>query len=104
MSAPLLEVRDLAIDIDTRYGKARIVDGVSFSVAKGETLGVVGESGCGKSLTMMSLLGLLPRKIAVSGGKATFEGDNLFALEGEELAQIARWSHRVHFSRPDDLI
>ena len=88
MTAPLLEVRDLAIDIDTRYGKARIVDGVSFSVAKGETLGVVGESGCGKSLTMMSLLGLLPRKIAVSGGKATFEGDNLFALEGEDLRKL----------------
>ena len=48
MSAPLLEVRDLTIDIDTRYGQARIVDGVTFSVLKGETLGVVGESGCGK--------------------------------------------------------
>jgi peptide/nickel transport system ATP-binding protein len=88
MNAPLLEVRDLAIDIDTRYGKARIVDSVSFTVSKGETLGVVGESGCGKSLTMMSLLGLLPRKIAVSGGEATFEGRNLFALAGEDLRKL----------------
>ena len=88
MSAPLLEVRDLTIDIDTRYGQARIVDGVSFSVSKGETLGVVGESGCGKSLTMMSLLGLLPRKINVSGGAATFEGQDLFALQGEELRKL----------------
>jgi peptide/nickel transport system ATP-binding protein len=88
MSAPLLEVRDLTIDIDTRYGQARIVDGMSFSVSKGETLGVVGESGCGKSLTMMSLLGLLPRKIAVSGGQATFEGQDLFGLQGEELRKL----------------
>ncbi len=88
MSVPLLEVRNLAIDIDTRYGKARIVDGVTFSVSKGETLGVVGESGCGKSLTMMSLLGLLPRKIAVSDGAATFEGEDLFALQGEDLRKL----------------
>ena len=88
MSAPLLEVRDLTIDIDTRYGQARIVDGVTFSVSKGETLGVVGESGCGKSLTMMSLLGLLPRKIAVSGGTATFEGEDLFTLQGEDLRKL----------------
>ena len=88
MSTPLLEVRDLTIDIDTRYGQARIVDGVSFSLSKGETLGVVGESGCGKSLTMMSLLGLLPRKIAVSGGAATFEGQDLFGLRGEELRKL----------------
>ncbi len=88
MNAPILDVRNLAIDIDTRYGKARIVDGVSFKLAKGETLGVVGESGCGKSLTMMSLLNLLPRKIAVSGGEAEFESRNLFTLEGEDLRQV----------------
>ena len=88
MSAPILEVRDLAIDIDTRYGKARIVDAISFQLAKGEALGVVGESGCGKSLTMMSLLSLLPRKISISGGEAQFEGRDLLTLEGEELRKV----------------
>lgn len=88
MSVNILDVHDLAIDVETRYGTARIVDGISFHVGKGETLGVVGESGCGKSLTMMSLLGLLPRKIAVSGGKAEFEGRNLFSLQGEDLRKV----------------
>ena len=103
MSAPLLEVRDLTIDIDTRYGQARVVDGMTFSVSKGETLGIVGESGCGKSLTMMSLVGLLPRKIAVSGGTATFEGDDLFALQGEDLRKLRGAAHRLHLSGPHDI-
>jgi peptide/nickel transport system ATP-binding protein len=87
-AAPILDVRGLAIDIDTRYGRARIVDGISFALAKGETLGVVGESGCGKSLTMMSLLSLLPRRIAVAGGAAQFEGRDLFKLRREEMRKV----------------
>jgi peptide/nickel transport system ATP-binding protein len=87
-AAPILDVRNLSIDIDTRYGKARVVDGISFQVARGETLGVVGESGCGKSLSMLSLLGLLPRRIGVSGGEAEFEGRNLFALGKEEMRKV----------------
>lgn len=87
-TAPILNVQNLAIDIDTRYGKSRIVDGISFQLAQGETLGVVGESGCGKSLTMMSLLGLLPRKISVSTGEAQFEGSDLFTLRGESLRKV----------------
>ena len=87
-AAPILDVRDLAIDIDTRYGKARVVDGISFALGKGETLGVVGESGCGKSLTMISLLRLLPRRIAVSGGTAVFEGRDLFRLPAKDLRKV----------------
>lgn len=86
--APILDVRDLQIDIDTRYGQARIVDGISFQLAKGETLGVVGESGCGKSLSMLSLLGLLPRRIGVASGEAIFEGDDLFRLGREDMRKV----------------
>ncbi len=70
MTERLLEVRDLRIEIDTRRGPATIVDGINLHVDAGETLGIVGESGCGKSLTMLSLLRLLPNKIRVAGRRA----------------------------------
>src|SRR5690606_19123508 len=61
VSAPLLRVRDLRAWFDTDRGTARAVDGISFDVREGETLGLVGESGCGKSVTALSILGLLPQ-------------------------------------------
>ncbi|WP_163264310.1 ABC transporter ATP-binding protein [Chelativorans alearense] len=85
---PLLNVRDLSIEVATRNGPARIVDGISLTVDKGETLGVVGESGCGKSLTMLSLLGLLPNKISVIGGSAIFKGRDLLAMPHRELRKV----------------
>jgi peptide/nickel transport system ATP-binding protein len=66
----LLEIRGLTIDIDRDSGPARVVDGIDLSVAEGESLGIVGESGCGKSLTMLSLVGLLPNRIRATGGVA----------------------------------
>jgi peptide/nickel transport system ATP-binding protein len=84
----LLEIRDLAIDIAGRNGPIRVVDGISFGLAPGEALGVVGESGCGKSLTLLSLLGLLPNRIGVTGGTAHFRGRDLFTLPKRELQEI----------------
>ena len=92
MSAPtterLLDVKNLSIEIATRHGPATIVDGIDLHVDKGETLGIVGESGCGKSLTMLSLVRLLPNKIRVSSGSASFEGSNLLELSSNELREI----------------
>jgi peptide/nickel transport system ATP-binding protein len=88
MSERLLEVEGLKVDIDTRRGPARIVDGLSLHLDKGETLGIVGESGCGKSLSMLSLVGLLPNKIAVTGGTARFDGDDLLKLDHRQLRQV----------------
>jgi peptide/nickel transport system ATP-binding protein len=92
MSAPtterLLDVKNLSIEIDTRHGPATIVDGIDLHVDKGETLGIVGESGCGKSLTMLSLVRLLPNKIRVSSGSASFEGENLLDLSSHQLREI----------------
>jgi peptide/nickel transport system ATP-binding protein len=85
---PLLQVRDLAIEVSTRRGPARVVDGLSFDMNKGEALGVVGESGCGKSITTLSLLGLLPPGARVVGGSAEFEGKDLFRLSKKELQQV----------------
>jgi ABC-type dipeptide/oligopeptide/nickel transport system ATPase component len=60
MTGPLLRIEDLATEFVTESGRLRVVDGISFDVAAGRTLGVVGESGCGKSVTALSIMGLLP--------------------------------------------
>jgi peptide/nickel transport system ATP-binding protein len=88
MSERLLDVRDLKIEIDTRRGRAVVVDGIDLHVDKGETLGVVGESGCGKSLTMLSLVGLLPNKIRATGGTARFDGTDLLKMRASELRAV----------------
>ncbi|EIE99202.1 dipeptide/oligopeptide/nickel ABC transporter permease/ATP-binding protein [Saccharomonospora glauca] len=91
----LLSVRDLRIRFPERHGDVAVVDGVSFDVKVGETLGLVGESGCGKSLTSLALMGLLPRRAQVSGS-IVYDGKDLLslspaqrrALAGPELAMV----------------
>jgi peptide/nickel transport system ATP-binding protein len=79
---PLLRVEDLRTHFFTVDGITRAVDGVSFTVAPGETLGIVGESGCGKSVTALSILRLLPPRIGrIVGGRVAFEGTNLLDLD-----------------------
>ncbi len=88
MAQPLLDVRGLRVDIERRDGPARVVDGIDLALNQGESLGIVGESGCGKSLTMLSLVGLLPNKIKVTGGQATFNGQDLLALSPRALRKV----------------
>ncbi|MGY1725072.1 ABC transporter ATP-binding protein [Blastococcus sp. SYSU DS0533] len=78
VQAPVLEVEDLAVRF-TRRGEqsTRAVDGVSFSVAPGETIGLVGESGCGKSVTSLAIMGLLPRRGVEVTGSVRFDGNDL---------------------------
>ena len=73
MSA-LLEVRELRTSFRTDDGIVKAVDGVSFSVEKGKTLGIVGESGCGKSVTCLSIMGLNNPRNTISTGEALFNG------------------------------
>jgi peptide/nickel transport system ATP-binding protein len=87
MSEQLLDVRDLSVRFDTDDGTVHAVDRVSFDLRPGEVLGVVGESGCGKSVTMMAILGLLPQTATVSG-KAGFDGLDLLAAPASKLRQI----------------
>ena len=85
---PLLEVEDLRVEFWTARGTIHAVNGISFDIGPGETLGIVGESGCGKSVTSLALLGILARAGRVAGGTATFEGRDLLKLDDDELREI----------------
>ena len=87
-SAPLLEIDSLRTWFDTLSGTVRAVDGVSFTVQAGQTLGVVGESGCGKSVTALSILRLLPTPPARHLGAIRYRGTNLLAFSEREMRQI----------------
>jgi oligopeptide transport system ATP-binding protein len=96
MSTPLLEVDDLEVQFWTRRGTVHAVNGISFALSQGETLGIVGESGCGKSVTALALMGILPRAGRVTSGTARYEGRDLYTqseaewqrFRGKEIAMI----------------
>ena len=85
---PLLAVEDLHVEFWTSRGLVHAVNGITFEIAPGETLGIVGESGCGKSVTSLALLGILSRSGQVTGGTAMFEGRDLLTLPDAELRKI----------------
>jgi peptide/nickel transport system ATP-binding protein len=84
---PLLEVRDLSVRFDTDEGTVHAVDGMSLELASGQVLGIVGESGCGKSVTALSVLGLLPKTATVTGS-IRFEGAELLGAPQSRLRKI----------------
>ena len=85
----LLEVDDLRTHFFTREGVVRAVDGVSFAVEKGKTLGIVGESGCGKSVTALSIMGLIPKPPAqIVSGSVLYEGRDLTKLSERQLEDV----------------
>ena len=101
MSEPLLQVRDLITAFDTDGGLIRAVDQVSFSVERSKTLGIVGESGCGKSVTAMSLVRLLPQPAGkILGGEVIFKGRDLTRLKPEELRKVRGNEIGVIFQEP----
>jgi oligopeptide transport system ATP-binding protein len=93
---PLLSVEELNVRFWTRRGTVHAVNGITFDIAPGETLGIVGESGCGKSVTSLAILGLLSRNGRVESGKAVFQGRDLIRqsdralrnVRGKEIAMI----------------
>jgi oligopeptide/dipeptide ABC transporter ATP-binding protein len=85
----ILEVDDLATHFFTREGVVRAVDGISFTLEKGRTLGIVGESGCGKSVTALSIMGLIPKPPAkIVAGSVRFKGRDLVTLREKELEDV----------------
>lgn len=84
----VLEIRNLKTYFATQRGILRAVDDVSFKVSKGERLGIVGESGCGKTMTALSIMRLIPYPGRICGGEILFEGKNLLELKEEEMRSV----------------
>ncbi len=85
---PVLSVRDLVVEIPTRHGILRPVDGVSWDIHAGEILGVVGESGAGKSMTGNAVIGLLDRPARIASGEVLLNGQPVHSLRGEALRRL----------------
>jgi peptide/nickel transport system ATP-binding protein len=101
MNSKLLEIENLSVHFHTPEGIARAVDGVSFHLDTGETIGLVGESGCGKSVTSLSILGLIPSPPGkIEGGGIRFEGQNLLELEEDQLRKIRGHQISMIFQEP----
>ncbi|MDF2680722.1 MAG: peptide transporter ATP-binding protein [Brevibacillus sp.] len=100
MKTKLLEVKNLQTHFKTEEGVIPSVNGISFSVAKGETLAIVGESGCGKSVTSLSIMGLVAPPGQVVGGEILLEGQNLLALNKKELRKLRGNKLSMIFQEP----
>jgi len=101
MADPILQLRDLRTYFHTDAGEARAVDGVSLDISRGETLALVGESGCGKSMTAMSILRLVPAPPGrIVGGSVMFEGRDLVAISEEEMRTIRGNDISMIFQEP----
>jgi peptide/nickel transport system ATP-binding protein len=96
----LLDVKDLKTYFRTDDGIVKAVDGVSFSVEKGKTLGIVGESGCGKSVTCLTIMGLNNRKTTISSGEALWKGENLIGMTPKKLRAIRGGEIAMIFQDP----
>src|SRR3712207_1114367 len=100
-SAPVLEVDDLAVTFTQRGEQStRAVDGVSFAVAPGETIGLVGESGCGKSVTSLAVMGLLPRRGVEVSGSVRFNGQELLGASDSALRRLRGADMAMVFQDP----
>jgi oligopeptide/dipeptide ABC transporter ATP-binding protein len=97
---PILEVENLSTWFHTRDGVVKAVDGVSFSVRRGEVLGLVGESGCGKSVTSLSIMQLVPAPGRNEGGSVMFDGENLLDMSRKDLESLRGERISMIFQQP----
>ena len=99
-SDTLLEVDGLRVVFATNAGIASVVDGIQFTIARGQTLGMVGESGCGKSVTALSIMRLIQPPGRVVGGTVQFEGRNLLALRERDMRRVRGNAIAMIFQEP----
>ncbi len=100
MNDLLLSVKDLRLEFRTSRGRLSALQGINFEVCRGEFFGLVGETGCGKSVTGLSVLRLLPRSAKITGGEIYFEGVNLLALSRSEMQQARGGKIAMIFQDP----
>jgi len=99
-SEVLLQISNVRLNFHTYAGEVKALDGVTFIVKKGEALGLVGESGCGKSVTALAIVGLLPENAYVSDGEILFEGQNLRDITPKEMRNIRAHKIAMVFQDP----
>ncbi|WP_045523204.1 ABC transporter ATP-binding protein [Neobacillus niacini] len=98
---PILEVKGLKTHFSTKRGVSKAVDGIDFSLYKGETLGIVGESGCGKSITSLSILRLIPSPPGkIAGGQVLFKGRDLVQISEDEMRKVRGNEISMIFQEP----
>src|ERR1700681_4236766 len=100
MTIPVLSVRNLQVEFATRRSTLRAIDGISFDIAKGEVLGVVGESGAGKSVTGLAVIGLIDPPGRISGGEIYLSGLRIDNLPPEQMRRIRGKRIGVIFQDP----
>src|SRR5258705_8183621 len=98
--SPLLSVDGLETHFPTGQGVLRAVDGVSFTIDRGEVLGLVGESGCGKSVTSLSIMRLVPPPGRIAAGRVVFEGEDLLAQDAQALRPVRGAPIAMVFQEP----
>ena len=98
--APLLDVRNLSVQFTTRAGTVTVLDDISFTLERGERISFVGESGCGKSMTALALMGLLPAMGRVSGGQILFKGEDLTQASAARLRRLRGNEVSMIFQEP----
>ena len=100
MIKPLLEVKDLCININSLRGKYNLTDNLSFNVYPGETFGIVGESGCGKSVTALSIMRLLSYPLYIGSGEILLDSNNILKISEKEMRRVRGSSISMIFQEP----
>jgi peptide/nickel transport system ATP-binding protein len=99
-NAPLLEVQDLHVRFETSRGTVRAVDGISYTVNRGEVVAIVGESGCGKSVSSLAIMRLLAKTSRIPAGRILFEGRNLLDLSDDDMRSVRGRDISMIFQEP----
>lgn len=100
----ILEVRDLSVSFNVYGNISHVLDGVSFKVKNGERVGLVGESGCGKTTTLKAILNILPKNAIVNSGEVLFEGQNVFKMGYAKLTSMRRTGAGMIFQDPSSAL